>query len=63
MSLPLRPRALPTGEAGFRLAAWSFPGRQVVQGFEDPEARGGDGTEFADDMNLGKIRFLVVWFT
>jgi len=63
-SRPQRPCALPTGEAGLRLddAAWSIPGRQFPQGFEDPEARGGDGMEFADDVNLGKIQFPVVWF-
>jgi len=36
--------------------------RQAPEGFEDPEGRRGDGTEFADDMSHGKVQFLVVWF-
>jgi hypothetical protein len=33
------------------------------KGFVDPEARRGDGMEFADNTRLGKIQYLVVWFT
>jgi hypothetical protein len=61
MSRPPRPRAVPTREVVFRhdAAAWSSPARQVPRGFEDSEARCGDGTEFANDINHGKIKFLV----
>jgi len=64
MSRPPRSHALVTGEPVFRLddAAWSFPGQQVAQGFEDQEAIRDDGTEFADDLNTGN-QFLVIWFS
>lgn len=65
MTRPRRPHAALTGETVFRhdVAAGSSPVQQVPQGFEDPEAGRGDGTEFADGMSHGKVRFLVVWFT
>ncbi|RLN30494.1 glutathione S-transferase T3-like [Panicum miliaceum] len=53
MSRPPRPHATTAVETVFRhdAVAWSSPGQQFPQGFEDPEARRGDGTEFADDMS------------
>ncbi|RLN27862.1 hypothetical protein C2845_PM05G13790 [Panicum miliaceum] len=57
MSRPPRPRATTAVETAFRhdVVAWSSPGQQVPQGFEDPEARRGDGTEFADGMSQGAM--------
>ncbi|KAF8703436.1 hypothetical protein HU200_032241 [Digitaria exilis] len=52
MFQPPRPCAPLTGESGFRtdVAACSSPLRQVLQGFEEVEARCSDGMEFGDDL-------------
>ncbi|RLM48942.1 hypothetical protein C2845_PMPSC055735 [Panicum miliaceum] len=62
MSRPPRPRATTAVETAFRhdVVAWSSPGQQVPQGFEDPEARRGDGTEFADGMSQDCKRMCTV---